>query len=470
MAIERESARATPRAVQRGAAGREGSPGGAPVEELEGGSAPPARVAPALPTRRGRARRPAARARTSAPARRGASAAAADAASRRGEDGARGRVDGPPDVPDGRTDDDGRARPQRLEDVVAPLRRERAAEERGVGQAVRPGELADRVEEEDVGSAFRRAPVERAAARDAQPVALGAPRGGVEIVGPARGEEEEERRPFREPAPDVENERRSRPRPTEPATRIGRPPRATGHGRERRLGRRRTVELHVPRDRDRATPGRRSPRSAPRPRPSARDARDGRERTRRKSADGAPVRARRAVGEARVREEDRDGAAPRREQDGRPELGLDEDEDARPSSRRSAGRRTGGRGERPPREAGGERPGRDRSPTPAGVVEVRRRGIPGRIRGARRRACGPPRPPRPRLPGPRLRLAPGRPGRKKAGDDEREKRALRRGGRRSNRVRQEFMLRRHAAADYTAERPGGRSPDRRRRSRKRKRG
>ncbi len=195
---------------------------------------------------------------------------------------------------------------------MASLRGERAAEQHRVGEGVRSREVPDRVEEQDVGGGLRRASVERAASRDEQPVALGAPRGGVEVVGPAGGEDEEER--------SLSASRRLTSRTSgisspaeEPATRIGRPAAsvrtAAANGGAAGAGRSnfRSPETAT---RDAGTPMA-TKRSASdcRAREDARERREGRREERRR----APVTRGRAFREARVREEDRNrtGAAPR---------------------------------------------------------------------------------------------------------------------------------------------------------------
>ena len=177
--VEREAA-GDPRAVGRREGAEEGAHGGAP----DGGESRAASAA-----RRARRRGPRRAPRTARSARgarrvvRAGASRAPSAAERgvgRGEDGS-GGLERVPDVPDGRAVDDRSARAERLEDVVSALRREGPAEERRLGERVRPGELADRVEEEDVG-ARSVARLRRERRTTASPLGPGAPLHGVEAA------------------------------------------------------------------------------------------------------------------------------------------------------------------------------------------------------------------------------------------------------------------------------------------------
>ena len=228
----RKARRAAPRRVTRAALRRGDS-------SAHGGSAA-VRAAPAWPAKKARAHDwPSPGRVPPCPRGAGASASAADAhrfAAKTAPSAASSAermfsVDGPTD--------DRRAGAQGLEDVVPALRRERAAEERRLGEGVRSGELADRVEKEDVGGLSGPAPSRRdRRTTGARPPPRGVPpRRSLPAAG-AREREGPERAPPR--GAGARRERAgSRSSATEPATRIGRPParRAPAPG-ERRLGRR----------------------------------------------------------------------------------------------------------------------------------------------------------------------------------------------------------------------------------------
>ncbi len=208
------------------------------------------------------------------------------------------------------------------------LGRERAAEERRVRERVRRRELADGVEEDDVGAGRRRPSGQGAPPDDGEAGLGGEPVRRVEVVGLARRKDEKDGSLFREAAAHVEDERnlvaRRRARDED---------RASGREgeRRRREGRRRrreAVELQVAggsdaRGRDADVDEARRVRV--RAREDARERRKGAcEESRR-----AAVARGRALREACVREEHRDPSAARLVQDGGPELGLHEDEQSR---------------------------------------------------------------------------------------------------------------------------------------------
>ena len=419
--------------------------------------------------RRGRGR---AGARVAASARSGASASAAEA-----------RV--------GRPRRRRRARPRPSRGCSRPRARRRRALRRGAarGRCVRPSartcprgarrrraRTSRRARRPCRGGGRRRAPARerrrgRSAGRRRGPL-RGEPRRGLEVVGPPRREDEEHGgarrrgggRTSRTSGISSSADRaRDEDRPSG-----GERARRGGEGRR---GRRGAVELEVARDRDarrrdadrretlgvggacareRATSAESGPEKSADARRYRAAERSERRAFARRTGTERRRASRRTAGQSsvstRTRSRGRSASKKRRTDDGR-----------------SSGNGRHGRPRGPAR--------RERRPTPAGVVALRRSGTPGRSAGHFGRQ------------GERhLHLAEGDAldpdsarreadrAREEPRKDEREERGLGGDGGAQIESGQEFKMRRHAAADYTAEGPGGPFPDRRRRPGKRNRG
>ena len=230
------------------------------------------------------------------------------------------------DAGDRRTQDDGEPGQKRLEHVVPAPCPERPAEKGDVAEPVGRSELSDRIEEKDVG---RAGPARRRTPCDAEPCRTGPASRLVPRLGAAGGEEEERGDSrAREGAGKGEDEielflgdrsgDQNRPARGQRADLC----------RERRLGRERAVELHVPGDVDPALgdAGHREARGVfgcP-----GRHRRQGFERAAEEAPRGANS-PRRTFGEASAGDENRQGASTDRPEEDGPELGLDENEETR---------------------------------------------------------------------------------------------------------------------------------------------
>ena len=235
---------------------------------------------------------------------------------------------GATDVPDRRSENDGEARLERLEDVVSAALAERPTEEGDVAEAVGRGELTDRVEEEDVRRTGRRRastagrrggrPPRRGGAASSQ---VSGRRGARRRNGAVRRQGEAPREGEDEVELLLGDRAGARGRA---APRRGRGPRRAkagsgGSGRSNFMSPADVDPLLGHSDRREAVSVLLRPR---------RHGGEGRERSAKEAPGGAEA-PRRALGEAGAGDEDGEAAAPGGPQEDGPELRLDEDEEAR---------------------------------------------------------------------------------------------------------------------------------------------
>ena len=238
------------------------------------------------------------------------------------------RLHGAADVPDRGTENDGEPGQERLEDVVPAPRPERPAEKGDVAEPVGRGELADRVEEKDVGragparpsTAGRRAGPPRRPGVPPRPTSRGGAgarrrNGATPGAREARGEGEDEVELLLGDRPGDED-RPARGEGADLAPR--RPARAGAGGRTSCRRRRGSGSRGTPTEAKRAASS--GVRAATAERAASGAAK---EAPRGAKAPG------RTLGEASARDEDGQAAPPGRAEENGPELRLHEDEEAR---------------------------------------------------------------------------------------------------------------------------------------------